>query len=107
MVETTEASSSNVLLHELMACLKEILNEGKMISQDEIKIIQAQHNTHKQKLSTLEAFSLGMIYLSVGDTIDLKAIAEEINSDNSKIPNRIGSRRSINESSAEILSRVG
>ena len=75
MVETTEASSSNMCLHELMACLKEILYEGKMISQDDIKIIKAQHNTHNQKLSTLEAFSLGMVYLSVGDTIDLTAIA--------------------------------
>ena len=34
MVETTEASSSNMCLHELMACLKEILYEGKMINDD-------------------------------------------------------------------------
>ena len=77
-----------------------------MITANDIKTIQAQHNTHSQKLSTLEAFSLGMIYLSVGDTIDLRAIAKDINSGTSKIPNSIG-LRGIDEAKAEMLSRVG
>ena len=106
MEETTESSSSNVSLHELITCLREILLEGEMINQDEIKKIQAEHNTHRQKLSILEAYSLGMIYLSSGDSIDLTAIAKEINSEYSKIPNRIA-LQSIDESKAEILSRVG
>jgi len=106
MVETSAASSSNVSLQVLMTSLKEILHEGKMITANDIKTIQAQHNTHSQKLSTLEAFSLGMIYLSVGDTIDLRAIAKDINSGTSKIPNSIG-LRGIDEAKAEMLSRVG
>jgi hypothetical protein len=77
-----------------------------MISRDDIKIIQGQHNTHNQKLSTLEAFSLGMIYLTVGDTIDLTAIAKDINSEYSKISKSIGSQ-SIDESRAGMLCRVG
>jgi len=47
-----------------------------------------------------------MIYLTVGDTIDLRAIAKDINSGTSKIPKAIG-KQSIDESKAEMLSRVG
>jgi hypothetical protein len=47
-----------------------------------------------------------MIYLTVGDSIDLTEIAKEINSDNSKIPNSIPSQI-IDESSAEMLCRLG
>jgi hypothetical protein len=50
-----------------------------MISEDEIKDIQKEYNTHNQKLSTLEACTCGMMYLCVGDTIDLREIAKEIN----------------------------
>jgi hypothetical protein len=42
-----------------------------------------------------------MFYLSAGDTIDLREIAKEINLENSK------TKQSIDESKAEMLSRVG
>jgi len=77
--EITEASSSNLRLNKIMKSLKEILHEEKMISEDEIKDIQKEYNTHNQKLSTLEACTCGMMYLCVGDTIDLREIAKEIN----------------------------
>ena len=77
-----------------------------MISEDEIKVIKAQYNTHNQTLSTLEACTFGLIYLSVGDSIDLRDIAKEINSDNSKTPNSAG-EQSIDESKAELLTLVG
>jgi hypothetical protein len=47
-----------------------------------------------------------MIYLSVGDSIDLRDIAKEINSDNSKTRNSAG-EQSIDESKAELLTLVG
>ena len=89
-----------------MTSLKEIMHEGKMLSPAEIKVIQAKYNTHDQKLSTLEAFSLGMIYLSVGDTIDLRAIAKDINAASPKGGPGAVVGRVIDESKADILSRV-
>jgi hypothetical protein len=47
-----------------------------------------------------------MIYLSAGDTIDLREIAKEINLENSKTPSSEATQ-SIDESKAEMLSRVG
>ena len=42
-----------------------------------------------------------MIYLCAGDTIDLREISKEINVENSN------TKQSIDESKAEMLSRVG
>ena len=71
-----------------------------MLTPAETKNIQQSYNTHDQHLSPLEAVSLGLLTLSIGDTIDLRSIVRHI-------PIGTGSTKTIDESKAEMLGLIG
>lgn len=71
--------SSTLSCRVLVSTIKQILNEGNMLTAKE-KADQVQNfNTSKQVQSVTEKFFLAMMYLTKGSEIDVKSIGQEVN----------------------------